>query len=558
MYKGLKLLITLFFICGVQAQDSLVNPDTLMSMTYDQLIDKMYIENDINKDLAIIYSKAYLRKAKNNLDSVEIAEGYIGLAITAKKYDTAMIYMDSVIDFTQNFNTQKYPASAYSFKSDIQYGHNKFKEALDNALIANDILKKWPVNNKTYTVKYQIGILRAIIGEHYEALKFYNASKNYFRENSHNYYEFTLFGLCESHLALKQLDSVAYYAQLGIESTQKNDKRNQMYFTYAFGELACTKGLYQKAIDSLRKSRLQFIKTKDLGNLAQNEYWLGVSKEGLGLFNSAISHFKRVDSLFDNGQKINPRLRGTWEKLIDFYKKKDCLKTELYYTKKLVKFDSIVNDDYKYLSTEINDKFDIPELVSDKEVAILGYKKNLTTWSIVVIVLACLLFLLGCIFYMYRKHKIKKLENYRLLVTKLKNEKPIDQEKEVKLLNLSPELEEKIKEGLNMFMLKQEYLKPNITVGDLAKTIGTNRKYLSQYINHVKGIKFPDYINTLRIEYALHRLQTNEGNFRVWRLNAVAKELGFSSAEYYSKAFKKHTNYKPNVYLENLIKNEKT
>jgi len=557
MVKGLTILLCLLFVCRLQGQESDQKSDTLIDLDYNELLDKIYSVYNTDKNLAFSYSKTYLTKARKDKDSLQVAKGYISLGMTAWEYPTAMIYMDSLINYTKDFNTQKYPALAYSTKSDIQYGYNKYKEALDNAIKANDILKKWPSNEQTYAVKYQIAILRAIIGEHEQALQYYNVSKDFFKENSPNYYEFTLFGLCESHMALKHLDSTAYYAKLGMKYTKEQNSQSQVYFTYIFGEMAYHQGDYLNAIDSLSKSSLGFIKTNDLANLAQNEYWLGVSKERIGEAKSAILHYKKVDSLFDIGQKINLRYRGAWEKLINFYHQKGNLESELYYTKKLMKYDSIVSDDYKYLSSNIVAKYDIPELINKKEEAILAYKKNQRKGYIALIVITGL-FLTGALgFFLYRKHELKKVESYKKIIERLENpQRPIKQ-KETKSLNFAPELELKIKEGLNKFENKEGYLQPNVTVGGIAKKIGTNRKYLSQYVNHVKEVKFPDYINALRIDYALRRFHTNEGNFKIWRMNAIAKELGFSSREYYTKAFQKHTKIKPNEYLENLMKDEK-
>ena len=43
------------------------------------------------------------------------------------------------------------------------------------------------------------------------------------------------------------------------------------------------------------------------------------------------------------------------------------------------------------------------------------------------------------------------------------------------------------------------YLDPKLSLGQLAERLGTNRTYLSQYFNEVKGVTFYDYINAMRI-----------------------------------------------------------
>ncbi len=49
---------------------------------------------------------------------------------------------------------------------------------------------------------------------------------------------------------------------------------------------------------------------------------------------------------------------------------------------------------------------------------------------------------------------------------------------------------------------EQVFLNPKLTLSDLALRVGTNRTYLSNYINQVLHQTFFDYINSLRLTYA--------------------------------------------------------
>ncbi len=51
------------------------------------------------------------------------------------------------------------------------------------------------------------------------------------------------------------------------------------------------------------------------------------------------------------------------------------------------------------------------------------------------------------------------------------------------------------------------WLEPQLTLSDLAVRVGTNRTYLSVYLNSVLQTTFYDYINTYRIEAALRMLE---------------------------------------------------
>jgi len=558
MNKTIGIMILVFFALLFHyswAQDSDNKDDVFLSFDYEKLIAEFNINLEDKKKLAHKYARAYYSKAKKLNDTTNQALGYNLLSLSAKDYETSVLYLDSLIDFTKNYEADIFPAaSAYYMKSELQYHNNDYKEALDNALIANDLLKKEKDYLLKYVVKSSIAIQRARIGEHEEALEYYHKSLDYFRSKNSEYFEMTLFGLSESHMALKQFDSTKIYADRGLKFSTKTESKNYAYFVYTFGELAYHRGQYKKAVDSLVKSRMLLRELNDLPNLALNEYWLGVTREKLGEESKAIHHYKVVDSIFNVQNTIPLTLRNTWVKLIKYYQNNNDIESELLYSQKLLKVDSIINADYKYLSQNITSKFVVPNLIEKNEENLMNFARYKKGGTLIVIGLLSLILLAIILFYFYRKNELQKSKNYELVIERLKNPEKENSRANGRKLELSPDLMTKIESGLDLFEKNEEYLASSITVGEIAKKIGTNQKYLSQFINYEKNMKFPDYINSLRIDYALRRFETNEGKFRAWKLNAVAKELGFNSREYYVKAFVKYTGMKPNHYLDRLIK----
>jgi AraC-like DNA-binding protein len=83
----------------------------------------------------------------------------------------------------------------------------------------------------------------------------------------------------------------------------------------------------------------------------------------------------------------------------------------------------------------------------------------------------------------------------------------------------------------------QLYLQHDLTIQHLAKDIGTNRYYLSQYFSQ-QGVTYNDYINGLRIDHfvALYReTVTSRHSFTVKQL---AQESGYRNYTTFSNAFK--------------------
>ena len=97
------------------------------------------------------------------------------------------------------------------------------------------------------------------------------------------------------------------------------------------------------------------------------------------------------------------------------------------------------------------------------------------------------------------------------------------------------------KEKFEKYITDQKpYLNSELKISDFTKHIGTNRTYLSRFINITYGMSFSDYINTLRLKefYILKSLPQNK--------ELSNEELifmaGFKSYQNYQKILKKDIN----------------
>lgn len=96
------------------------------------------------------------------------------------------------------------------------------------------------------------------------------------------------------------------------------------------------------------------------------------------------------------------------------------------------------------------------------------------------------------------------------------------------------------------------YLNKDLTLSDLAKSIGTNRTYLSDYFVNHKHTTFYDYINQLRIEQmAIPMIQQHPE----YTLEYIAAESGFNSVTTFRRAFMKLTGKSPSQYRSDLETN---
>lgn len=106
--------------------------------------------------------------------------------------------------------------------------------------------------------------------------------------------------------------------------------------------------------------------------------------------------------------------------------------------------------------------------------------------------------------------------------------------------------ENKIGHGLQMWLQMKGFTRTGITIEQLALQIGTNRSYLSAYINRTYGNKFSNWLNQLRLKHAKSLLIAD----RDLSMEEVAMQSGFSSSSYFTKIFVKSTGKPPVKWKE--------
>ncbi|KMQ58347.1 hypothetical protein ACM39_18670 [Chryseobacterium sp. FH2] len=124
---------------------------------------------------------------------------------------------------------------------------------------------------------------------------------------------------------------------------------------------------------------------------------------------------------------------------------------------------------------------------------------------------------------------------------------------EPKSENLSEETEIRLLKGLETFEKECRYNERGITLGKIATQLNTNTKYLSLVIKKHKSDNFSRYINTLRINYMVDKIE-NAPEYRKYKVSYLAEETGFSSANAFSKVFKDITGVSPSSYITLLEK----
>lgn len=539
----------------------------LKRLSYDELYD-MYFANEKNATKQMEYANAYLRKAKYENIPVQKAKGFYMISLLYES-EKSIRYLDSAIAYSKNKNDKKFPAYAYSEKGHVLKKQFRYKEAIDNFILAE---KCALINNVDfyYNVKFSIAVLRSEeLGEVHEALELYQECFNYYKNKeirtpkySFDYHN-VIFALADAYKELGQSDSASYYNILGYQESKitKDDEVNALFILNEGANLVLKKN-FKASLDSINKALPKMIAYKNQGNILAAYYYLGKIYEGLGNKAKATQNFIKADSIYNKTKRITPEFTSGYSFLISYFKEKGDKANQLKYITKYMYIDSTLHKNYKELTKKLEREYDTPHLFLEKEALIQSLKKEETLFSWANSILILLTVYIGAFgFYQY---KLKK--TYQSRFEKITNSTPstsnnqivIPETKKIKInatkiedIGITEELVNQILEKLKRFESKKEYLQSNITIQMLSTTFETNTKYVSKIVNTYKGKTFIQYINDLRIDYAIVQLQ-KDNKLQKYTIHALASEFGFNSAESFSAAFQKKTGIKPTYFIKEL------
>lgn len=119
--------------------------------------------------------------------------------------------------------------------------------------------------------------------------------------------------------------------------------------------------------------------------------------------------------------------------------------------------------------------------------------------------------------------------------------------REESLLGTGPSFE-LLKEKLHDLMeVKELFRKKDLHIADVALQTGSNRTYISNYINKELHLSFSDYINQYRISYAQSLMRDPDNTHSLMQISELS---GFANEVTFYRNFKKATGTTPNNWLK--------
>ena len=558
---GIVLWLCLLSI-GLKAQSSDNNAqkmlDSLKFKTFDEL-NQLFDENSEDSILSLHIASEYLYKAKNESDVIQTARAYnllFNIYDHSNRNNIALQYADSIIITTKDMETHmRYPATGYLKKGYALYALDRYDDALQSYLIALKHAERVGNEEQIVALKHNIALLKTNLGKNREALITFKENYDFLikEDTLVEYpmtYAATLYKLGDTYNRLKKYDSASYYLNKGIR-LRFSTGNTEFYpdLLSAYGVNSFYREAYKEAKDSLQKMLITSREDKEDVNVKISYLYLAKSLLKLGEKKKGLDYLIKAESTTNEFNYV-PQIHEVFTLLIDYYQENKDLENQLRITNKLLQLERTFNEKYARLNNNIVEKYDIARLVKDKKELIetIDSKNKMSRHRSILFGVILLSILISLFFYLKkRRNKYSEIsDKYTELVNS------IEKKKEATVVVEVPEdIKKEILKKLQDFENDHKYLKNNLSLGSVSKSLKTNSSYLSKVINIEKGKNFTNYINDLRIDFCVDQIKTNK-KFKQYSVRSMAGEVGFNNIQSFAKAFLKRKGCKPAEFIKNI------
>ncbi|HFK5544320.1 TPA: AraC family transcriptional regulator [Elizabethkingia anophelis] len=530
---------------------------------------KKYENLKENDEKALSTVSLLIAKAKKEKSNEELMHAYEDAVYYSSKNENKIIYADSTIAIAKKTLNNDLISRSYLGKGIIYYYNLKrYKYALDEYLKAYEYSKKGNDNYQKNKVIYHLGIVKSYLGYYNDALELFNECISYFEPKTiGNYHPNEIYNNSKGYLNSLHL-AIVCYIHLGdfekanfltnkglgfIERRGKNEfSLEKSYLLKCKGVLEFQNNDFNKAIQTFNQAIPILESNNDFAWASVVDFYIGKSYISLHQEDAAVAQFKKVDSIFQKHNFILPELRENYELLINYYRKHNDPKQELYYTKVLLKADGILTRDFTYLSSKIHREYDTQNLVD-----IQNKLENQNKWGLGMIILLCIIVsvLVYNVWKYYQnekkiKTKYKKLEdNLQHHIEPEPSSVPYENISSQSKSTMSEEVYKDLQDKLEKFEKEKQFLEKGMTLNKLANIFETNSTYLSQFINETKSMNFSRYLGILRINYITQLMYENE-KYLNYTIQSLSDECGIASRQNFSDLFQEINGLRPTEFIK--------
>lgn len=567
----MRYYLFVFFSIVITTSSFSQTKEELSQLSFDAIRDSIHKYGYTDKLKAMDASAAYILKGKRENDKTDEWLGMESIALTYinfRMYKEANEQSEKTLEFARKNKLPKLEMRALTLLGDLQ----KVVTSVEKQLFYyNELLKLAELNdNERYreialiriaSVQDLSGDTQKSIDANKKSLTLYKnkALDSTFTQIKKNSTVVSFYGsLAVSYLKLEQLDSAKLYA--GYIKEFKEEELDSCYGKYFYiidAEINYEEEKYKEAQKNYEKAYAICPSDYDLMKLNEAYSYGKVAvgaknyKEAISILQKGLDDYKVTASeeglMHDYYEKLAEAYKntGNFERASFYFEKYLFTKTEYNKLKEEAK-ESIINKERATF------KKDFDAIVTEKEKSQTNLNYLLLGGSIIILVLLFLLLK----FYRNKKSNELKFEALLAKIEAAENPENIVDTKD-KILeetnsnDVSEEVKTQILDGLKKLEKQEYFLKQECNSYNVAKKINTNTSYLSKVINAHYGKNFNTYINDLRINYSIVRLK-NDVIFRSYSIQSIAEEVGYKSADSFTKYFKKDTGLNPSFYIQEI------
>lgn len=552
MFKSVLYTLGLIVISNfavAQKMSFVTNKDSIANKQYDYF--RLRYQETKSLPISAIYAKKWLEKAKEENNHQQLVLAYQAVLYKAEK-QFRISYTDSILTTALQTKDNALIGGAYLTKGTTYYDLKKHNLALDNYIKASEYISNTKDNYLIYKVKYTIAQTKLYLGFYDEAIALFTECLDYFEEENDRAYLNTLHSLGLCYNKIKKYDLCTQFNKKGKqigESIQNHEMDS--YFDLSEGINQYFKSNYQKSIELINNSLPSIKNRNDEANKIISFFYLGKNYLALHQKSKALNCFLQVDKELSDERFLRPDIRENFEFIIQHYNTEKNLKKELYYIKKLIQVDKVLNSNFRYLSTKIHKEYDTKVLRSNIAEIEYKLKRNEIIYTIAIILLVILIsYLIDRHFKLQRKYR-RKFE--KLMATQQKFKKTVVSTEHSGELDIAIEVVNNILKNLERFEKEKKYIEKDMSTTKLADILQTNTKYVSKIIPKYRGKKTINYISDLKIDYIVDLLKS-ERMYRNYTNQGLADTAGFGSTQNFTASFKARTGISPTYFIQELKK----
>lgn len=570
MYNNSRILLLIFNLLFLLAQGRAGSEDREV-ISYGKIsgLFDAYSEND---ERAMVYVNMYIDKAKREHNFIKEIRGYEEAIYYSKNVDHKLLYADSAIITAKKFNDIDQISRAFLGKGIIYYYNKKqYRPALQEYLTAFRYSKNSKDKYLKNKIVYHLGMVKNYLGYYEEAAGHFEQTADYFERriseilppnvklNNESGYFNSIYRLSTCYRNLNLFEKEDSLINIGLKrlNDTKSLAMEYAYFQKARGIQLSREKKTDEALQHLKISEEIFDHNQNYTSLSTVYFYLGKLYWLKGQEAQSVSYLNKMDSLVNKYEYVTPEIRTGYEYLIDYSKEIGDNEKQFYYTKQLIKVNSILNADFTNLSAKIHTEYDTDKLVEEKNLLERKNNKSLISfWVAIIFGLVFLTLLYIAVRKLRKKEKDEKELNtkYQELWEKFKSPQKTDLLENNPDLSLtvkslySPEIIDEIKVKLKNFEANKLFLKKNLTLEAVSKMLGTNRTHLSYVLNDHLDTTFTIYLKDLRIKYVTDLLMEN-GKYLNYTVDSLADLCGMSNRKYFSTHFTERNGLKPADFI---------